>query len=375
MSSSQVITDTYGNRQFMQAVPVVRRSSSQDQLYSVISNASRYKPKIYGSSNNGPVPLTHLQHSQNYAYPTYHMQQQQQPQQHQPTSPRKTVPVSPCSPSPSPSSTTSMPTNFSNPTSPIYQSTIAVKNTSIPSSSLYGQIRSPQLLQPSVSYQNLHYNADMMGTSVDIKNSSNQLNYNRPMTSIGIIPLNSTYASIPRTESDSVKSDQFNYTTVNSNLSQVTPSCHQLSNPAALQSRINFISTSSSSQPSTPEHTQQQFSYRVPQGVQIPIKQQVSPSSSIANTNRTVVDSVNDTSGPIHDRYPTIYYPTTNQQSIYGTIGHQAPRTVTISQQSTLPSTTVRTRYVCIGGSDSELSFQPNMIITNGNCTHTHTYT
>lgn len=315
----------------------VRRSSSQDQLYSIIpANATapqRFKYKPYGSPNNGPIQPLHLQ-QQTYVYPTY------QHLAHQQTSPRKSIHLSPCSPSQSPSSNLS----FTNATSPIYQTSL--KNTSTSgANALSCPLRSTNpLLQPSVSYQNLHFNSDLLGgagnSGLEVKGQA--VHYNRPMTSIGIIPLNSTYhTAIPASavaETESAKSDQSSY----------APNQIPLSG-SQQQGRVNYVATSSSSLPSTPEHSAQQFTYRLPlrhQNPSSPVRA-IDPADSLGN----------------------VYYsPPGNQQSIYGTIGPQAaPRNVIISpQSSSLPSTTVRTRYVCIGGSDSELSFQPNMIITNG---------
>src|SRR5699024_5820657 len=128
--------------------------------------------------NSHNVPLAHLQHSQarqvaaNYSALPHLLAHNQ----------RKPVHLTASSPAPSSASTPSA--FFSQasastgpaPASHIYQSPLLLKNaaslgnSSSPSSAIYGQLRSPlqATLQPSMSYQNLHYNSEIASAMNDM---------------------------------------------------------------------------------------------------------------------------------------------------------------------------------------------------------------
>ena len=369
------------NRQLMVPNPnAVRRSSSQDQLYSAIPGVQRNRA-LYGSPNQN-VPLSHLQHSQqrHLGYSTFpHLQ---------PNTTRKSLHLTTSSPSPSSSSTISTPAGYlaqaSGQSAHIYQAPLLLKNAQVTSTSpagIYGHIRGPhQMLQPSMSYQNLHFNSEIAAATNEMgMGGYPNVAYTRPMTSIGILPLNSSLSTGNRvdTQLEQAKMIGPNLTSPSQMQPQSLPGLNRpSSNTTTLQPRqLNLSSTSSASLPSTPEHSQQpsQFPYRAHPPLQSPVgKQSMTPPPSV---NLTSVDGASLRSPDLYGAIVNV--PQSNHQNVYGTLGHQAHRPASIippqtmqstgmhSTNSQLPSTKVRTRYVCIG-SDSELSFQPNMIITNG---------
>ena len=396
------------NRQLMLPITqqqAVRRSSSQDQLYSIMPGQMQQRAvgrTMFNTSNQTNVPLSHYQHYQphrNIGFSTF------------PHSHLKPVHLTSSTPSPSPSSSISTypgsATYMNQPQSSqhIYQTPL-VLNASVTStaSGIYGHLRTPhQLLQPSVSYQNLHYNTEIAANNemnlVTGGNEHAQMAYTRPMTSIGIIPLHSTLSPLNRTP-DSVPVAGGNGIVVSPSRLAIQQmhlvegeddgaglSGLSLSNPSnQLARQMTFSSNSSASLPSTPEHSSQPSQFPYIRTIQ-PSKQ-VSPetmkqsASTITPPPNLTVDngsSYVDGSASSIEHYGVIYPEVSAQpQSLYGTIGPQNMQNrqplvtmkTAIQQQSqqsnVLPSTKVRTRYRCIGGNDSELSFQPNMIITNG---------
>jgi hypothetical protein len=194
---------------------------------------------------------------------------------------------------------------------------------------------------------------------MNMQNHPSLAPYTRPMTSIGILPLASAMSGLGlEQQPNKVQPSQ------SLNLNATSRPTSNPSSTLQPPRQLHLSSTSSASLPSTPEHSQQPsqfpYSHRAVTNIQgQPVKPAHSPS---------VVDS------PFNGYEPA--YTQQSQPQLYGTIGHQAHRPL-MAQQSQSPqqhpqqsppilSTKVRTRYVCIGGSDSELSFQPNMIITNG---------
>ncbi|OTF82399.1 hypothetical protein BLA29_002506 [Euroglyphus maynei] len=80
-----------------------------------------------------------------------------------------------------------------------------------------------------------------------------------------------------------------------------------------------------------------------------------------------IIDQTGSTlADPINELYGTNSVVNHSQQQPQPSNGKSIYASISNSPSSPpLIGRTVRTRYVCIGGTDCELSFQPNMIITN----------
>lgn len=365
ISSSQV-DGVYGGQQQM------ARSSSQDQLYSVLQTTRRPRPNAQYPQNAvvSTAPLGHYQHSPQHQYgkPSY-------TQSSQPHSPRKLLGMS--TSTPSPSSAQSAPAGgagvqYGSGTQQslmhsVYQSSLPLRNmttstTSSINNSIYGQLRVNQapLMQPSISYQNIHYQTELSGSGIDPKtmNDNHSLPYNRPMTSIGMLTSSALYPpQMPSQRPDLVQrglvsspTQQMSNLTLN-NGSQPLANLQMQSHP----NRQVLSSSSSTSLPSTPEqtvsHNQPQYGqYRATQQSHLHSPVKTPPPFNSGDTSNEIYSMINCNSSP---KYGTAKTAQPDQQSIS-------------SGNHSQHENRVRTRYVCIGNNDSELSFQPNMIITNG---------
>ncbi|KAF7492106.1 Oligophrenin-1 [Sarcoptes scabiei] len=405
-SSPHSMIDTLDNRFNLSLPTDVRRSNSQDQL--CISTTSQQHLKssnfvqsqnrmLYGTArpfltlNNSSTSslVQHPQHSKQY------MQYIQSPKQNysafhsQLMNDNRSNCFQSVPPSSSPSSLSSTTASGFMKPSPMVPSV----------SSPYDQRHSNQQLQASISYQNLHQNLEIPSSSIHPSNEtsksksqstssyhSNLLN-NRPMTSIGIIPPNSTYSSIvnfvdPRSLRPNFYSNTYENQNERNNLYEtVDNQTASLQKQKATPLPSNFSPTSSSIQTS-PEHhhrhtvqhpsvynnslmttassigsdndslTEMMKEFRLRQNKANKLEQQKAIYGYLPGSIRQQQQSQQRPSNIFTDSSQTS---TTTQKFIYDQYSHSPP----------ISNRTVRTRYVCIGGSDSELSFQPNMIITN----------
>ncbi|XP_017460556.1 PREDICTED: rho GTPase-activating protein 26-like [Rhagoletis zephyria] len=317
-----------------------------------------------------------------------------------------------------------------------------------PSSAIYGHLMQQQqqqqqrpvavgglsqmaVIQPSISYQNLHYESSMAVAAAAAGELANygqssaghqQQLYNhsqRPMTSIGFAMPNNRvdgsgggggggggvvggsglYQQFQHPQ-QLIQQQQQQQQQSTSPPSQTLLSVSSSARPFALSS------TSSASLPSTPEHSSANFHYGVlptaaaATGARTPTaahslqhqQQQQKSMQTLPPISNNTYEQIAAIGGDGAILSTAHHQKPQQQQTIYGTIGQvrgggvvpqlsSPPGTATAivvqqeiqkeasvdSKQSplSLPSSKVRTRYVCIGGNDSELSFQPNMIITN----------
>ncbi|KAH9421614.1 Rho GTPase-activating protein 42 [Dermatophagoides pteronyssinus] len=382
------------------------RSNSQDQLHMAnIQSKSRLmytNNNLFGQNMNGLNIQQHLKQFSgiNYStYPNFQFQQQQQQTNcinNNTSVSRRALHLSlssSSSPSPSLGSTTTF-------------STIANNNNN-----------NNTLQQQQYYYSQSHQQQQQQQKSLltgggggggEKKNPTglnSNLIYNRPMTSIGIMAPNSNYTNLLRSDNNNETKLESSSTTKNNFSPIINESLSMqsglisLQNAQSLQQQqqhhssrpVNFSSSSSTSLPSTPEHSQ--FSFKLPPATTTTIIKSttttLTTSSAMAmNRNPIIVDQTGSTlTDPINELYGSTnsssgvnhshHHQQQQQQpnkSIYASISNQQPTSSSLSssqqqqqqqQQSSIIGRTVRTRYVCIGGTDCELSFQPNMIITN----------
>lgn len=460
-SSADIYSSTHHRLALMPNAMLPRRSSSQDQLqYSGLMGGHNYHhltssaiamqqararaSALYGSPTTSgqmmtfaqnqqrqlPLSLPPQQASPSGGYSTYPHPQHQQ--QQQAVLGRKQHHLSPMLQQQTSSPLQHLPSTSSQGQGSIYQS---------PSSAIYGHLMQQQqqhrsaaaaasalqpmaVIQPSMSYQNLHYESTMAaaaaaaaagehlaafggpGNAHPMYQQHHQ--HQRPMTSIGFSPsgrLEGGGAPIYQ---------QLTHPPQQQSTSVSPPNALQLPTTSR---QFPLSSTSSASLPSTPEHVLgggvsssnaplPNFIYgttsaRTPLSVanynqggpQLSLRQSLTPPPPPSHP--PPLSPCESTYGTVGGMSATQSLHLTNlqqQQAIYGTIGgggagrtsssalllQQGPQVqvnsgisatagiVSAGQSSPLPSNKVRTRYVCIGGNESELSFQPNMVITNG---------
>ena len=321
------------------------RSNSQDQLHTaniqtksraLYCNNQNTLNSVGQNMNGSSTAMLHAQHSKQYSinystYPHYQIQPQQQQQQQlncNNTASRRALHLSLSSSSPSPSlgsTTLSTMANtlqqqqqqhlYSQPHQQQQQQQHQMFYKQIPANSIYGQIRtnSNHLLQPSISYQNLHYNNELSaafsGDAMQKKSPTgpnSNIIYNRPMTSIGIMPPNSNYASLLRSDSNETGSklesiSKINYSPITNESIALQSGFISIPNTQSMQQHssrpVNFSSSSSTSLPSTPEHSQ--FPYKLPPATMI----KSATTTSAMNRNPIVDQTGSTTADPIIELY------------------------------------------------------------------------
>ena len=328
---------------------IIKRSSSQDQLSNALSSASQNSNRsnrsgFYGASQL-PVPV----------------QRSGLVIQNMTSSPRQGLNgvnsghLGPISPSSSPSSTFSsqaaVAATSGTTQQAIYQPPMVLKNAPVTSTSGNGhygalsrQTSGGNLgIQPSMSYQNLHYNSELSainseGLGLGANHSMNSgAQFSRPMTSIGYLPPTQYYDSI-KLPSSSVDPSQ-----VNSILTNSSSSMYRTLNHYPLSSSSSLGATSLPNTPDTvnPPTQFSQVSFRNPLGK--PISISPPPTENI------------------YEPLPSVY-----GQQIYGSVGSNTQNQNSSHVNGVTNGAKVRTKYPCQAGSEQELSFNSNVIITNG---------